>query len=425
MAISELLTEEEREDLLRLAGERDGGNEGEPLPGFPQEAWTGLFADYRELVGGSTEAPDIYRWRVFLTTAGLILGHGVWVNNPHPLTPNFYSVVIGRTGSPRKTTAIKFGTDLLERIGEEVEILTGLVSSEGLYQRLSYKEGTRLLVHGDEFRALLQVARRQATSDLIPKLNSLYNCPSVDGIDRRQQPVTAISPFVGLIAGSTHGWLEDAFEKEDVSGGFLNRLLFLVGEEKRPIPFPAAPDGKRYTRFLAKLLQAIEPWEKNPGEMVWSPDAKELYEHFYLPWKARQKSLPGDLADLTSRIPEHVLKTALVYSALDGESTLTARSVAIAIAVGGHLEAVTQRLFGHVTLTRMGRIEKLIADRLKGKGGSIGLRDLRQSLRSKVETEAFNRAVQNLERAEVIKIIEEKTVAGRKRKIVILLEHEN
>ena len=151
-------------------------------------------------------------------------------------------------------------------------------------------------------------------------------------------------------------------------------------------------------------------------------EAKELYADFYKNWKAEQKSLSDDLSDLTNRIPDHVLKIAVVYSALESQKRdFPSLTVANAISIGGYLESMTHGLFGDVSLTKIGRVEKMIIDRLKAKGGSMVKRDLRQSLGSKVDTEGFNRAIQNLERAEIIKIDPEDTLAGRERKVVVLL----
>ena len=68
--------------------------------------------------------------------------------------------------------------ELLRHIGEDdVEILTGIVSSEGIFERLAKAEGIRALGYADEFRSLLSVAKRKGTQDILPKLNSLYYCP--------------------------------------------------------------------------------------------------------------------------------------------------------------------------------------------------------------------------------------------------------
>src|SRR5215831_21352185 len=81
----------------------------EALPEFPEEAFTGLFKNYRDLVEPCTEAPAAYHWVTFLTMTGLLLGRNVFIRNPLPLYPNFYSLLIGSTGLNRKSTTMTFG----------------------------------------------------------------------------------------------------------------------------------------------------------------------------------------------------------------------------------------------------------------------------------------------------------------------------
>jgi len=390
------------------------------LPEFPKEAWRGLFKEYRDLVGPSTEAPDEYHWAVFLTMVGLILGRNVCLMYPHPLYPNFFSALIGPTGISRKSTALRFGEQLLSKMSAEVETLHGVVSSEGIYQRLSHKEGTRLLIYSDEFRSLIQVAKRSGTSDIIPKLNSLYGCPEVDGVDRRLDPVKVNRPFVSLITGSPIGWLEDAFGPEEVAGGFLNRFLFVVGTEKPPIPFPKPPDDAKWKAFIEKLGKAVKTWEERPLSIEWTEEATKLYMEFYESWHPRHKGLPDHIAALTNRMPDHIVKIAMVYSALEKTRVITPDSIAAAIFVGDYLEKITHRLFGEVTLTNAGRVEQMIINRLKAKGDAMEFRELRHSLGSKVDTGSFNKAMSNLEKAEVIKFLYPGT-AGTIKKTVVLI----
>ena len=295
------------------------------------------------------------------------------------------------------------------------------MSSEGIYQRLVGREGTRLLITADEFKALLQISKRQATSDIIPKLCTLFNCPDVDSIDRRQDPITVIRPFVSLITGSPLGWLDGAFGRGEVLGGFLNRFLFLAGSGKAPLAFPEPPDPAEWDAFMKELDEAIKRWEANPRAMEWSEEARELYKIFYGSWHERQKSLPDEISALTNRIPDHIVKIAIVYSALNTSEEITAESIAIAIAVGRYLEEITQSLFGDVTLSEKGRVEHMIITRLRSKGGMMEFRGLRQSLGSKVETIDFNMVMSNLEKAEVIKIVSPKALTGLSKKAVILI----
>src|SRR5215831_13445369 len=114
----------------------------EAPPEFPEEAFTGLFKSYRDLVEPCTEAPSPYHWVTFLTMVGLLLGRNVFIRSPFPLYPNFYSLLIGPTGWNRKSTALTFGDKvILRRIANNIIYVTGALSSEGIYEELSKQDG--------------------------------------------------------------------------------------------------------------------------------------------------------------------------------------------------------------------------------------------------------------------------------------------
>ena len=120
--------------------------------------------------------------RVFMVVVsvnvGLMLGRSVWIESPQPLYPNFYVLLLGQTGDARKSTCLWLAGQLLKQLGDDdVEIIKGIVSTEGLFERLAKKEDTRALGYVDEFRSLLSVGQRQGTRDLLPKLNSLILLP--------------------------------------------------------------------------------------------------------------------------------------------------------------------------------------------------------------------------------------------------------
>ena len=150
---------------------------------------------WRDIVASSTEAPLEFLWSSFLINVGLMLGRNVWIESPQPLYANFYVLLLGQTGDARKSTSLWLASQLLKRLGEEVEIIKGIVSTEGLFERLAKKDDTRALGYVDEFRSLLSVGRRQGTRDLLPKLSSLIYCPDYETIDRRKDPTTVVRPF--------------------------------------------------------------------------------------------------------------------------------------------------------------------------------------------------------------------------------------
>src|SRR5262249_18632142 len=140
---------------------------------FPESAWTGVFAEWRDTISSSTEASFESLWGAFLIASGLVIGRRVWRSTPPPLYPNFYILLIGQTGDSRKSTCLWLATEFLNHVGEDFRSLEGLVSTEGLIETLAAREETKALIYADEFRALLSVARRKGTQDILPRLNSL------------------------------------------------------------------------------------------------------------------------------------------------------------------------------------------------------------------------------------------------------------
>src|SRR5688572_17064931 len=69
----------------------DGEDDNQELS-FPEAAWTGLFARWRDVAAPVTEAPLEYLWTAFLLASGLIIGRHRWINNPRPIYPNFYAL---------------------------------------------------------------------------------------------------------------------------------------------------------------------------------------------------------------------------------------------------------------------------------------------------------------------------------------------
>src|SRR5262245_10683653 len=135
---------------------------------FPEIAWTGLFLKWRDIVAPCTEAPLESLWGAFLIAAGLVIGRNAWRWSPRPLYPNFYLLLMGQTGDSRKSTVLWLACELLRHVGVDFKELDGVVSAEGIYEALAMHDDTKGLIYADEFRALLSVAKRKGTQDILP-----------------------------------------------------------------------------------------------------------------------------------------------------------------------------------------------------------------------------------------------------------------
>ena len=385
---------------------------------FPEAAWRGLFGQWRDVVAPCTEAPLENLWGAFLVAVGLMLGRNVWKESPRPLYPNFYMLLLGQTGDSRKSTVLWLAGELLRHIGEDIEILTGIVSTEGIFERLAKKEETRALGYADEFRSLLSVAKRKGTQDILPKLNTLYYCPEREGIDRREKSTTVIRPFFSLITATAQEYIEDLLGNLEVAGGTLNRFLIISGEEQPPKPNVKSPSPETWESIAAPLLKIRDQWASTPQHTQWHPEAEELWSDFYTEWRTVRKAWDTRAANLTARIFEHVLKIALVYSALGGEEKISAKSLATAIAIGEWLQGNVLRLFGDVGLDQFTKAEKVILEILKSRR-RMWRRDLQQAAsKKKINGKLFGEVLRSLEANGHVKQGESESLSGQKRPFV-------
>ena len=75
---------------ITLHPDTDISEDAAPVtPPFPDATWTGLFREYRDIVGPTTEAPDVFHYFGFATTFGATLGRRRYVYHAVKLSPNF------------------------------------------------------------------------------------------------------------------------------------------------------------------------------------------------------------------------------------------------------------------------------------------------------------------------------------------------
>ena len=366
---------------------------------FPEAAWSEkIFHDFREGIVPCTEPAPEKLWSALLVAAGLMLGRNVRLENPKPIYPNFYTMQVGETADARKSTVLWITVELLRRVDDDdVEILSGMVSTEGIFERLAKNEGTRALGYVDELRSLLAVARRKGTTDLLPKLNSLYYCPERESIDRREKSTTIVKPFFSLMSATALGYVEDLLGNAEIVGGTLNRFLIICGKEQEPKPFAEAPSKQAWGRITGLLGEIRDRWEKTPRCFGWHPSARKMWIEFYIEWRRSRVNWDPTAANLTARVFEHVQKIALVYSALSGEANITPKALAVAIAIGKWLQASTLSIFSDVGLDSFTKAEKEIRKEVE-KRSFIYRRDLQRLLHRKIPNgELFARALKALD----------------------------
>lgn len=398
----------------------------------PDSIWQGLFSEYRDLVAPTTEAPDAYHFGNFAVVLGATLGRRVWVQYGNHTYPNFYICEVGTTALTRKGTAWRRGLDLLLALHlptsgqpSPLTIIPGIGSAEGLMDCLG---GDRkvVVVCEDEFSTLLAKASQKALSNLIPKLTSLYDCPPLESLKVRQNPVTAIEPFVALATGTTQAWLQKSLMQTDIHGGFANRFIYLIGNPKEPMAFPPAVDKNKRDKLLDKINN-IRTWAKGvensptKGEITLTNAAKIIFEPYYHENYARcqEESL---VETIIRRAPLHCMKFALLYAAIDQSTQIEQEHMEPAIDAARHLEICAQSIFSDFGDTRRMKLENRTIKYLKRNGGKATETEIYRQLG--ISAAESGLVLEGLKRARLIAIFDPTphSGAGRpKAKIVEIL----
>lgn len=295
---------------------------------FPEDAWRGPFKVYREAMQGTSEAPDTAHFTALWAVAAATLRRRVSFYYAFPHFPNVYLVNFGNTGDS-KTSAGRQGLRLLPEQG--VKLLRGVGSAEALGDWMQQPVEGPMVSHLLFIEELATVLSRGGWegSTLLSFLTETFDTPEKYEIPFRKNPVLVQEPTPTLIAGTTIEWLWKGLREIDVHGGFGNRIFYMTGPPKPPVPLPTKPNQEALAEVRGHLQRlATLP----PTELFFMPEAQALWRDFYLAWKGT--SWPELTTAATKRIPTYIVKLSMVYAALEGTSLITADQVAAAIQVG-------------------------------------------------------------------------------------------
>lgn len=360
-----------------------------------------FFLEYMELFKGVTESPSSYHFFGFAAAIGMMLGRNLYVMYPHQLYPNMFALLIGRSGLERKTTAMKYA-DKLTRSVASVQILPMLSTYEGLLEAMSKSENgedtnitpSQTLVIMSELNSLLMKARSENISNIIPGLCDIYDCPEELRSPTKVNPVTVKRPFLSILAGIQPAILGEAFRSRDIHGGFAGRWMYIFDTSSSSIPWPGRFDTEHFNSLVKKLSAVRDYWHTRAAtELELTDEAKRSWEAFYFWWKAENED-DELLSSLCVRIPDHVLKLAMIFCALDRSDEIAQEHLDDAMRIGKWLMKNVQLLFGDFGESEMGKLESRIMDIIKT--GVFTRREVRQKVGGRIDSGLFNKAVSNL-----------------------------
>jgi hypothetical protein len=218
-------------------------------------------------------------------------------------------MLVGHTGTTRKTSAVNLGKALLEDVSPAA-VLPHPQSVEALHEDMAAMNGSpALLVYGEFGEFLSRTSKGSIYAPLRDAFTQLWDCKSFEQKRVRKEPLRIVDPRLSLLAGVAPSFLEAHTTQEDFSNGFLNRWAFFAGERTR---FYSRPEGSPELRTW--LLGELVRIQKESVHLCsgMTPQAEEYWRNWTTTVDEVVKSSDGLARDLLPRAQPLAEKAALL-----------------------------------------------------------------------------------------------------------------
>ena len=353
----------------------------------------------------NTEIPDMFALWCGVAAISAALGRRIKLDmGIYTVYPNLYIVLVASSGRCRKSTAIGLAEKLIQEVKPGVNVISQKITTEALIDALRMKkddpshvmkESCEGFIVVDELGVFLN--KRSYEAGLAELLIPLYDCRDKYEYRTKARGIEEIRfACLGLLGGSTIGWIKEAVPMRAVGEGLTSRIVFVYQKEPRE---PRAwteetSEDKRLKKELAYGLQRIA---KLKGEMRLSPEAREVYEKEYIRFRKESPFFDNRLlSGYASRRHVHVFKLGMIFSVGEGNSLVVERDHYEA---GLELLRASEDHMGEVLsligATEVGGLVALVRSRIASRG-SITRTKLMRSLSHQITANDLDNILRTL-----------------------------
>jgi hypothetical protein len=362
------------------------------IPTFPEAAWRGVFAQYRQATLGKSEAAEAFHFAALWGVGAAALERRLWFPYGMDLYPNVYLVCFGPSAD-KKTSAERLAVRQAEYAG--LRVIRGSGSGEGIADEL--QQGPTL-IFAEELSAIQRGASWQGAT-LAVVLSECFDCPPrFDRAFRKTNRIQIEEPTLNLLSATTAEWFWRDVRDADLAGGLGSRLCYLDGTRQPDVPLP----GRIDVHFVADLVARLQQIPATEARL--DAPAEQLWDNFYR--LASRREQEGLEAAMVKRLRSYAVKLGMLYAAL--EQTLPiilADQLSASIQVAEYSAGSVKRLIDarHAGSNAIKDLEQRILRAVQNASGPITKRYLHQRLsRFCPSAKAFNDCFESLRRAEQI-----------------------
>ena len=260
--------------------------------GFPASVLTGLGGEFVNLYAPCLESPPEFLFAAWHTCFGIALSRYVRLDLAFDARPRAFTVLLGESAIPRKSTAVKVAVNFWERPGVKnpyFRVEYGIGSAEGFarvfngWTQRQQPDTRPTLFVLDELQLLVEKAKQRG-SIVLQMLATLFESETYDGTTVKRQ-VSLRNCHVGLLAASTIDTYARMWTPEFTAIGFPNRLFIVKGDAGKLVALPKAPSAAQLDSLRDRTyeqLDRIRQWsEQTGGRIGLTADAERRWAEYY------------------------------------------------------------------------------------------------------------------------------------------------
>jgi len=414
-----------RSASTELVAGLDEAREHETPPVFPEEAWLGLFAEYRSLLQGTTESSMVFAWGALAAALSALVGRRAalaWGTSKAP--PTLQVCLLGPTAKARKSTALSDVIDIVvartmpgrpdDDAPEPFVVLRGLGSGEGFAEALAdtpwtlhlqgsppqdrTMTGRTALYVVDELGALLEKVGRKQAGQMVDFMIAMFDARKEYTHRTRlgsSTPALTVTRGTGVfLTASTETWLRTTLTEALIRQGLVNRFLWLTGSRGEPLHRREEIPADTQEEFAECVRTCLRAAHDQDFRLTPAADAlhKVRYERFF------HATASSDIEDAAvARKDQHALRLAMLLAFAEETIVIDEHHVRAAWAVADYSARVAASLVRNVEVASVheaqDRIERSITRFVVERSATFTKRDIFQRLkgRSGIHAELFNK----------------------------------
>lgn len=364
-----------------------------------------------------SESPDSFHFWTGVATIAGALRRRVWIDQRiFQWTPNFYIILVGPPGVAAKSTSIRQGISLLERVpgirfGPQSMTWQALATAleracEGVEINGEILPMSCLTIAISELGTFLRADNDELISTLIAMWDGQRE---VWRRETRTQGDTRIeNPWLNIIGCTTPSWIRSNIPQNMIGGGLTSRIVFVYGEKKRQlVPYPSElVTHESYGDEEANLVHDLEQISLLGGEYKLSSEALRFGNNWYERLNTyRPPHMVGDRYDgYIARKQGHLHKLAMVFAASKRDNLIIeAEDLAEADTCLTDIEYDMQKVFASIGVPLQAQISYEVTQLIKN-SQEINFQRLWQLCQSHMRLQDFQEAIKGLARAGYIQV---------------------